>query len=61
MAARDLPHPSPRHPAPGTRDLHDRYVHRDDLVEILREAGLPHGFCVDWLIDRVEPATRGPR
>jgi hypothetical protein len=34
---------------------------RDDLAEILREAGLPQGFAIDWLIDRVEPAARAPR
>ncbi|MEE4117826.1 MAG: hypothetical protein V2I65_02300 [Paracoccaceae bacterium] len=61
MAARDLPHPSARDTAPDGRDFTDRSLPRDDLAEILREAGLPRGFALDWLIDRVEPAARAPR
>jgi len=28
---------------------------REDLEEILREAGLPLTFALDWLLDRLEP------
>lgn len=61
MAARDLPHPPARDTALGGRDFTDRCLPRDDLAEILREAGLPRGFALDWLIDRVEPAARATR
>jgi hypothetical protein len=61
MAARNLPHPRARDTSLGGRDLTDRCLPRDDLAEILREAGLPQGFAIDWLIDRVEPAARAPR
>lgn len=38
-----------------------RQLPREDLSEILREAGLPRGFALDWLIDRLEPpAARHP-
>ncbi|RDC69890.1 hypothetical protein DLJ49_17620 [Rhodovulum sp. 12E13] len=61
MAARPQPFPHARETSLGGRDLTDRCLARDDLAEILREAGLPQGFAIDWLIDRVEPAARAPR
>ena len=48
--ARGLSAP-PRLPAPS--------LPPEDLTELLREAGMPRGFPLDWLIDRLErPAER---
>jgi len=47
-------HERPTDRAAGTPDPR-LSLPREDLEEILREAGLPLTFALDWLLDRLEP------
>jgi hypothetical protein len=60
MAARILPFPTPPRRPETAAPLPE--LPREDIAEILREAGLPRAFPLDWLLDRAErrsdPADR---